>query len=475
MQPNHQLVTARNAAVDITEPIVGKVYEFQGDIVEVRRIDGSEVDVLRVFTGRKLTVPASVLSPIRHDRSARHFEEVDQAAWDEAKRRAAVLNQVLDNNITRRRDLNLLGAPVGLKHSSIQKLLKRYRQNRLVSTCLLRRPGPRTGSTRNAARRDIIIEAIEKCVSKGEATTVSEMVREANRLKGDNKLRRITTNAVRKVLSYLGHNLKERKHKGPEKWREGQLVLAGKHEVSRPLQEVQIDHTQIDLMVLDDTRRYVLGRPWLTVVLDVYSRMILGFYLSLRSPSMVSVARAFSLAVQPKNELLTGLGLGQLQWSGSGVARRVLTDNASEFTSQQFVRACEQWGIDPQLRPLGRKHWGGHIERVIGRIMGDLHLLPGTTFRNSVVRAKYDSESRALMTHDGVVRYLVAQICKYNSEPRRVLQGWSAELVWNEAWKGRDDERNATRALDMRSFYISFLPTISPRLQTDGIHWGAQR
>jgi putative transposase len=41
---------------------------------------------------------------------------------------------------------------------------------------------------------------------------------------------------------------------------------------------LQIDHTPVDVMVVDAERRLSIGRPWLTVAIDVASRMVAGFH-----------------------------------------------------------------------------------------------------------------------------------------------------------------------------------------------------
>ena len=60
-------------------------------------------------------------------------------------------------------------------------------------------------------------------------------------------------------------------------------------------------------------------------------------------------------------------------------------------SSEALKRGCEQYGIEVDYRPVRTPHYGGHIERLIGTMMGKVHLLPGTTF--SDVRAKGDLES----------------------------------------------------------------------------------
>src|SRR6201987_2048935 len=57
-----------------------------------------------------------------------------------------------------------------------------------------------------------------------------------------------------------------------------------------PFERVQIDHTRIDVIVVDEGDRLPIGRPWLTLAIDVASRAALGFSFSLEGPSVVSVA-----------------------------------------------------------------------------------------------------------------------------------------------------------------------------------------
>lgn len=60
----------------------------------------------------------------------------------------------------------------------------------------------------------------------------------------------------------------------------------------------------------------------------------------------------------------------------AGKPRRLYLDNASEFKSEALRRGCEQHGIELSYRPLGRPHYGGIIERIIGTVMQRVHELP---------------------------------------------------------------------------------------------------
>ncbi len=93
-------------------------------------------------------------------------------------------------------------------------------------------------------------------------------------------------------------------------------------------------------------------------------------------------------------------------WPARGIPERLHLDNAKEFRSEALKRGCDQYGIAIDYRPVRTPHYGGHIERLIGTMMGKVHLLPGTTF--SDVRAKGDlnPDKTAAMTLDEVERWL---------------------------------------------------------------------
>ena len=84
-----------------------------------------------------------------------------------------------------------------------------------------------------------------------------------------------------------------------------------------PLNVVQIDHTRLDIEVVDDEHRMPIGRPWLTLAMDVCSRMVTGLYLSLDAPSAFSVGMCIRHSVLEKDAELGRLGV-EGRWAGMG-------------------------------------------------------------------------------------------------------------------------------------------------------------
>ena len=72
----------------------------------------------------------------------------------------------------------------------------------------------------------------------------------------------------------------------------------------------EVDHTQLDVFVIDPLSEKAYARPWLTAIIDRYSRCIVGFSLSFAPPSWVSVMDALRIAIFPKDKLIEGLNGG---------------------------------------------------------------------------------------------------------------------------------------------------------------------
>ena len=190
-----------------------------------------------------------------------------------------------------------------------------------------------------------------------------------------------------------------------------------------PLDEVQMDHTLVDAML--DLREYGLGvrRPWLTVAIDIATRMVYGYYIGLRPPKARTFMFALLQGAMPKLPWLTMRGLdaeallkaaGTSLWPMQGLMGLVAMDNGADFKSKLVRRACLLLGIVPSFRIPGEPHYGGHIERLIGTLMGRVKILPGTTYSNVVEKAEYESEKNALMTLDQFEIWFLLEILRYH-------------------------------------------------------------
>jgi putative transposase len=152
--------------------------------------------------------------------------------------------------------------------------------------------------------------------------------------------------------------------------------VPGQYVASRPLEVVQLDHTEVDLFLVDATTREAMGaRPWVTLAIDVFTRMVVGFHLSMDKPSRVSIGLCMLSAVYDKGAWLKENAI-DARWPIAGLPEALHADNSTDFRSKAFSWACREEGIKLIWRPVGAPHYGGHIERLIGTIMGACIFIP---------------------------------------------------------------------------------------------------
>jgi putative transposase len=160
---------------------------------------------------------------------------------------------------------------------------------------------------------------------------------------------------------------------------------------------VQIDHTPVDVIVVDRVHRLPIGRPYLTLALEVCTKMVSGFCMTLDPPSASTAGLCISHAVNKKHLWLAKRDI-DAEWPIYGKMQKIHMDNAKEFRGDMLKRACDQHDIIIEHRPKGMPNYGPHVERAFRTFMSKMHSLPGTTFSNVKEKLEYDSEGHACMT-----------------------------------------------------------------------------
>ncbi len=150
----------------------------------------------------------------------------------------------------------------------------------------------------------------------------------------------------------------------------------------------------------------------------------------------------------------------------AGLPRCLHLDNAPEFHSKALLRGCAQFGIELVWRPVGRPHFGGHVERGIGTLMSRFKSLPGATGSNTVERrGRQRPEKTATMTLGELERWLAVEIAqRYHHRPHKGLQGATPHSLWTASPPA---VLSPTR---QEALPWAFLPAVSRTLRRDGLH-----
>jgi putative transposase len=109
--------------------------------------------------------------------------------------------------------------------------------------------------------------------------------------------------------------------------------------------------------------------PFLTLAVDICTRMVAGSHLSLYAPSSASVGFCLMHAVYDKTSWLQERRI-EHPWPVAGLPSVLHCENGAEFHSRALKTACREYGIKLVYRPPATPRFGGHIERLIGTMMG---------------------------------------------------------------------------------------------------------
>src|SRR5271169_5702578 len=349
------------------------------------------------------------------------LERADREVWAAAERRAAGLVKLPER--PSEAEVRTACATLEVSRATLFRWLKRYRETGRTSALLPRRPGPPQGM---APLTSEVLAVVERHFQDFYATrrrpTRTRLWREVG---ADCRRAGLEPPSIRRLGRWLALQdpaelLRRREGKG--KSEPVFLATPGTLEATAPLAIMQIDHTKVDVTVVDPVTRLPIGRPTLTLAIDVATRMAMGFHLSLEAPSLTAVALCLSHAVMDKTGWLAARGI-EADWPARGMPRVVHVDNGAEFHAVAFERACGEHGVDLVYRPPGTPRFGGHIERLIGTMMGAVHLIPGSHFSNIRERGDLDPERQAVMTLRELETYFALEIVgAYHARIHRALE-----------------------------------------------------
>jgi putative transposase len=392
--------------------------------------------------------------------------DVSEEDWTEAVRRSERVRKLATADNIPGDALRAASAQLGLTTGHIYRLIRKFRESPVTQTLVVNKPGPPKGSRRLPAEIEQKIDAaIEAVFKTRERPTVKKLRLELNRDCYAAGLRPPSRTAIQARISARSLREMVSAREGARAARQRFTPVRPGLRPASPLAIVQIDHTQVDLQIVDELSRAVIGRPWLTLVLDVFSRCVLGFYLSFDEPSAAVAALAIAQSVLPKASWLEERGL-VLAWAMCGIPTLVHLDNAPEFHSKALKRGCQQHGIRIQYRPPATPRFGGHIERLMGTLMTRIHALPGSTSSNVVARGDYPSEEKAILTLSEFERIFALEVLgPYHNEIHSTLNKTPAA-----AWAGGIAESGEGReAPDPSTFVLDFLPFEERKIRREGI------
>lgn len=323
---------------------------------------------------------------------------IDEKAWSLAKQRLAIIKPLLNLPARTRELVTLHGKKHSVSTNTLYSWIKVYEGSGALSSLLPKTRRDKGSSKLSTKVEEVIKESIatdfltqqRKSVQKLCDEIVKRCMEAGLDAPHDNTIR----NRVKAIAPELIISKREGKKKADLSFKPHKGPFPG---ADWPLAVVQIDHTKLDIILVDDHHRQPIGRPWITLAFDVHSRMVTGFYVSFDPPSALSTGLCLAHSILPKDKWLAKNGI-KSEWPVWGLPTTVHMDNAKEFRGEMLQKACDEYNINIEWRPVGRPNFGAHVERVLGTFSREIHTLPGTTFSNIQAKGNYQSEKHASLT-----------------------------------------------------------------------------
>jgi putative transposase len=186
------------------------------------------------------------------------------------------------------------------------------------------RPKQRSDSGRYRSAQDQLVDVIKGLYLRTPPVPIMTVYRKVQEICSENGWESPCYDVVRNVILKMPTSLKTLAHDGKKAYNQ-QFGLAHRFEADGPNEIWQADHTLLDIRVLDARRQAF--KPWLTVIIDDYSRAIPGYFLGFEPPSSVRIALALRHAIWRKEEP---------NWTICGIPEKFYSDRGSDFMSNHI-------------------------------------------------------------------------------------------------------------------------------------------
>ncbi|KQL21236.1 TnsA endonuclease N-terminal domain-containing protein [Cytobacillus solani] len=189
-----------------------------------------------------------------------------------------------------------------------------------------------------------------------------------------------------------------------------ELSLSTPRHGTRPFEIAHIDHTELDIQLICSKTKKKLGKPWLTLLIDAYSRRVLAFYLTFDPPSYRTCMNTIRECVKKYSRL----------------PKTLVVDGGKDFQSVYFDTLLASNDCHKKTRPGAKPKFGSVCERLFGTTNTMfINTLAGNTQLSKLVRQMtkdFDPRNLAIWTLEVLYEYLYQWFYEiYDQQPHTTL------------------------------------------------------
>lgn len=271
---------------------------------------------------------------------------------------------------------------------------------------------------------------------------------------------------------------------GERKWQMNHRPLSGRagDGVRGPCHRFEIDATIADIYLVSRyNRNWIIGRPVVYVVADVFSAMIVGVFVGLEGPGWAGARQALFNAYADKVAFCAayGLTISPEDWPCHHLSQEIMGDRGEMVGKSAEEKLVSGLGITIAVAPPFRPDWKAIVEsrfRLLNQT-SQIHWTPGAVRERIKERGERDYRLDATLDLSEFTHIILASIIHYNKhhrQPDRLTAEMIADgmtdatplALWN--W-GMENGIAEPKALPMESVYLHLLPSEAASVQASGI------
>jgi putative transposase len=265
-----------------------------------------------------------------------------------AMERFRLLQPHLENN----EPLPAVAQAAGIPYRTAHRLVSEYRRFGLAA--LVRRKRADRGERRSVSVQ--LKEAIEGLALQKPPLPIAALYRQVLKLSRDLGEKVPSYGTVFNIVRSLPADLVTLAHEGTKAYSD-KFELVHRREAAGPNAIWQADHTPLDILLIRSDGE--AAKPWLTVVIDDYSRAVAGYFLSFEDPCTLHTCLALRQAIWRKEDS---------RWTVCGLPEVLYTDNGSDFTSRHLEQVSADLKIQLIFSIPGKPRGRGRIERFFSTV-----------------------------------------------------------------------------------------------------------
>lgn len=260
------------------------------------------------------------------------------------------------------------------------------------------------------------------------------------------------------------------------------LLSNSTQEAWGPAARYQIDATVLDVYIRSrKSRKRVVGRPTLYIVIDVFSRMIVGISVTLEHPSWASAMMALANAVTDKVRFCAryGIAITPEEWPCNHLSG-IIEGDRGEIESQNIDHVLERFNMTVENAAAYRADWKGIVESRFHIVQEAFKAyVDGYVETDFRARGGKDYRLDAVLDIDDLTRIIIRNVLHYNNAhelkkyPRH--PGMTEDRVPSvprEMWNwGIANVGGLPRVPREEVFAFALMPTMQTSVRREGIYF----